>query len=109
MPKLVAGESNAGKYSSWTPPLRSNDPDTAKSRPLCRRLPYDAFARCVSSVPASSCSVAPSSDWPVRVITLTTPKTALVPYSDEAGPRMTSTRSIVATSSPNSLPIDAWS
>ena len=37
---------------------------------------------------------APLNDSPVCVTTFTTPKNALVPYSDEAGPRIISTRSI---------------
>jgi len=48
-------------------------------------------------------------DAPSRVMMLITAKNALVPYSDEAGPRMISTRSNIATSTFSSLPANPWS
>ena len=42
-------------------------------------------------------------------MTLITAKKASVPYREELGPRMTSTRSMASTSTSDSVPTDAWS
>src|SRR3989344_2151792 len=81
----------------------------SQSLPRASTVPSEKRALALPWLPASTLICGPASWRPLRVMTLTTPKNALAPYTAEPGPGTNSTRSTRSRSSWKSVPMAAWS